>query len=322
MNNILVTGGAGYIGSITCKLLAQKGFRPIIFDSLEKGHRSSVNDFKLVKGKIQDRELLAKTIREENIKAVIHFAAYIQMGESMAKPGKYFQNNFEGSLSLLEIMAKSGLDKIIFSSTAGVYGNPKKLPISENDPKNPTNPYGESKLMVERLLSWYDKIFGIKSICLRYFNACGAWEDGSLGEDHDPETHLIPNLLKAVIYDREFILNGNDYQTRDGTCVRDYIHVVDLAEAHILALQSLLTGDKSDIFNIGTAKGFSNLEIISMVEKVTGKKVKLKTGPRRPGDANVLIADNGKFCRKFSWQPQYSDPENIVRTAYLWHKER
>lgn len=321
MNNILVTGGAGYIGSITCKLLSQNGFKPIIFDSLEKGHKSAVADFKLITGKIQDQDLLLKTIKEENIQAVIHFAAYIQMGESMEKPEKYFQNNFGGSLSLLEVMQKTGLNKIIFSSTAGVYGNPVKLPISETDSQNPTNPYGESKLMVEKLLNWYDKIFGIRSISLRYFNACGAWEDGSIGEDHNPETHLIPNLLKAVIKDQEFILNGSDYQTKDGTCVRDYIHVFDLAQAHILSLRALFSGNKSDIFNIGTGKGFSNQEIIQMVEKVTAKKVNLKIGPRRPGDANTLFADNSKFCRKFNWQPKHSDLENIVKTAYLWHKK-
>jgi UDP-glucose 4-epimerase len=317
---VLVTGGAGYIGSITCCQLARAGFEPVVYDSLEKGHRESVSDFKLIVGQTQNQELLTRVLKEEKIEAVVHFAAYIEMGESMKDPGKYFSNNTFGSLSLFQAMIAAGIKKLIFSSTAGVYGQPQKLPIKEEEPKNPNNPYGESKLMVEKILSWYDKIYNFRSITLRYFNAAGATLDGTLGENHHPESHLIPNVIKAAIKDKQFTLYGQDYPTPDGTCIRDYIHVLDLAQTHIIALQALNKGYKSGQYNVGTGKGYSNRQIIKMVEKVTGKKVKVKVGPKRPGDVPQLVADNQKFCQEFSWQPQYSDLETIIKTAWNWYK--
>ena len=318
---ILVTGGAGYIGSITSQQLIQQGHEVVIYDSLEKGHREAVGDLKLVIGKTQDDKLLAKTMAEEKIEAVIHFAAYIEMAESMKDPHKYFYNNVYGSLQLFKAMVQAGVNKIVFSSTAGVYGNPTRIPIKEDDPKNPTNPYGESKLMVEKMLAWFDKIHNSKFISLRYFNAAGATLDGKLGEDHHPESHLIPNLIQTALgKNKEFTLYGTDYETKDGTCVRDYIHVLDLAQAHILALQALENGHKSDIYNIGIGQGFSNKEVLEMVKKVSGVDFKVKIGPRRPGDANELVADSSKLKKDLGWQPKYSDLETIVKTALNWHK--
>lgn len=304
--NVLVTGGAGYIGGITAQLLKKAGYQPVIFD--KKNNQD-----------IKDTALLIKTIKQEKIQAVLHFAAFIEMGESMENPQKYFANNFLGSQSLLEAMTQTGINKIIFSSTAGVYGNPQRLPIKEENRKAPENPYGLSKLMTEELLKFYDRIYGIRSVSLRYFNAAGAALDGKLGEAHQPESHLIPNVIKAVLQNQPFPLNGNDYPTHDGTCVRDYIHVVDLAQAHILALETLINCHKTDVFNVGTGRGYSNLEVIKMVEKVSGQKVKLKTGRRRPGDANELVADVTKITKELGFKPQYSDLETIVKTAWRWH---
>ncbi len=318
--NILITGGAGYIGSITARQLAKAGFEPIIYDSLEKGHRQSVKDFELVIGETQDWKFLVNVLRQKKIKAVIHFAAYIEMGESMKNPRKYFFNNFCGSLSLFRAMLKANVKKLVFSSTAGVYGQPKRLPIKEEESKNPGNPYGESKLMVEKVLQWYDKIYSLRSISLRYFNAAGATLDGRLGEDHKPETHLIPNILKAIKDQKEFSLYGNDYQTKDGTCIRDYIHVLDLAKAHILALETLEKGHKTDIYNIGTGKGYSNKEVIKAAEEVAGKKLNVKIRPRRPGDVDNLVADSTKFQKEFNWQPKYSDLQTIIKSAWKWHQ--
>lgn len=318
---ILVTGGAGYIGSITARQLAKAGYEPIIYDSLEKGHRETVADFELVIGETQDWKFLTNIMREKKIEAVMHFAAYIEMGESMEDPQKYFFNNVVGSLGLFKAMIKVGVGKIVFSSTAGVYGNPIHLPIKEQDPKIPNNPYGESKLMVERILGWYDKIYQMRSISLRYFNAAGATLDGKIGEAHHPETHLIPNILQAVKEGREFVLNGNDYDTPDGTCIRDYIHVLDLASAHILALRALERGHKLEVYNVGTGRGYSNKEVTEMVKKVTGQDLKIKVGPRRPGDVDSLVADCHKFAKEFSWQPKYSDLETIIKTAWSWHQK-
>ncbi len=318
---ILVTGGAGYIGSITAQQLVQQGHQVVIYDSLEKGHREAVGDLKLMVGKTQNDKLLAKTMAEEKIDAVVHFAAYIGMAESMEDPHKYFYNNVYGSLQLFKAMIKAGVNKIVFSSTAGVYGNPTRVPIKEDDPKNPNNPYGESKLMVERMLSWFDKIHNLKFISLRYFNAAGATLDGKLGENHHPESHLIPNLIKTALgKNKEFTLNGTDYETKDGTCIRDYIHVLDLAQAHILALQALEKDHQSDIYNIGTGRGYSNKQVLEMVKKQSGVDFKIKIGPRRPGDANELVADSAKLKKELGWQPNYSDLETIVKTALKWHK--
>jgi len=317
---ILLTGGAGYIGSITAQQLIKAGHQVVIYDSLVSGHKWAVKDLDLVIGETQDLKFLKNILMQKKIEAVIHFAAYIEMEESMRDPYKYFHNNVYGSLQLFKAMVKAHVDKLVFSSTAGVYGNPKKLPIKENAPKNPTNPYGESKLMVEKMLKWFDKCHNLRSISIRYFNAAGATLDGSLGEAHDPESHLIPNLLQAVKENKEFNLYGTDYKTPDGTCIRDYIHVLDLAQTHILTLEALENGRKTGIYNAGTGKGYSNKEVIEMVEKATGKKVKVKKGPRRPGDADELVADPTKFQKEFGWQPQYSDLETIVETAWKWHK--
>lgn len=306
---ILVTGGAGYIGTITAAALKQAGHQVVVYD-LKHGDD------------IKDTARLKKTLKEKRIESVIHFAAYIEMGESMVNPQKYFDNNFLGSQSLLEAMVEAGVKKIIFSSTAGVYGNPERVPIKEEDRKQPENPYGQSKLMTEALLQFYDRTENLRSISLRYFNAAGAALDFKMGENHQPESHLIPNVIKAVLQNKEFVLHGNDYPTKDGTCVRDYIHVVDLAQAHILALDALVSGHKTDVYNVGTGQGYSNLEVIKMVDKVSGKKIKLTLGLRRPGDANELIADPGKIMQKLHWQPRYSDLTTIITTAWNWHKNQ
>lgn len=304
---VLVTGGKGYIGGITAQELIKNNHQAVIYDK-KSGQ------------KIQDTKLLEKAIKEEKIEAVMHFAAYIEMGESMEQPTKYFDNNLIGSQHLIHTMVNTGVKYLIFSSTAGVYGNPIKIPIKEEDRKLPENPYGQSKLMTEELLTFYDRLYGLKSISLRYFNAAGAILDGRLGENHQPESHLIPNVLRAILKNNEFTLFGNDYPTKDGTCIRDYIHVLDLAKAHILALESLITGHKSDVYNVGTGKGYSNLEVIRTAEKVSGKKLKVKVVPRRPGDANELVADSTKIQKDLNWKPEYSDLETIITTAWKWHK--
>lgn len=301
---VLVTGGSGYIGAITSKALIAAGFEPVNFD-LKQG------------SDIRDKKQVLAALKDNQIEAVMHFAAFISMGESMINPYKYFDNNVNGSLNLMETMVQAGVKKLIFSSSAGVYGNPTRVPIKEDDPKNPTNPYGLSKLMIEQMLSWYDQLHGLKSISIRYFNAAGA-VDG-LGETHDPESHLIPNLIAAVMSGSEFKLFGSDYSTADGTCVRDYIHVSDLADAHILTLKALISGHKGGIYNAGTGKGYSNKEVIDMVEKVSGKKINVKLEPRRPGDADELVADSSKLQKEFNWQPKHSDLETIVKSAYAYH---
>ncbi|MCX6816819.1 MAG: UDP-glucose 4-epimerase GalE [Candidatus Beckwithbacteria bacterium] len=307
---ILVTGGKGYIGSITASALEKNGQKVVIFDKKDGQD-------------IQDINKLKQLLATEKIEAVMHFAAYIEMGESMTNPQKYFENNFVGSQHLIQAMVDTKVKYLIFSSTAGVYGNPIRIPIKEDDRKEPENPYGQSKLMVEETLDFYDRIYGLKSISLRYFNAAGASPAGEgLGENHQPESHLIPNLIKAILENREFSLFGNDYPTKDGTCIRDYIHVLDLAEAHILALKALISGHKSEVYNVGAGKGYSSLEVIKMVEKVSAKKLKLKIGPRRPGDANELVADPTKIQKDLGWRPKYSDLETIVRSAWQWHKKQ
>jgi UDP-glucose 4-epimerase len=316
---ILVTGGAGYIGSIVSTELKRLNHQVIIYDSLENGYREAIKGFNLKVGNTKDQKLLVKTLKENKIEAVMHFAAFIEMGESMKNPYKYIDNNVVGSVGLLEAMIEAKVDKLIFSSTAGVYGNPERVPIKEEDRKLPENPYGESKLMVEKILEWYDRIHGLRSIAIRYFNAAGAMLDGSMGEAHRPESHLIPNIIKASLTGSEFKLFGDDYSTKDGTCIRDYIHVLDLASAHILAVEALNQGHKSDVYNAGTGKGFSNLEVVEMVKKVSKKDLKVIIGPRRPGDANELVADSNKFREEFKFKYKYSDLETIVKSAYKWH---
>lgn len=301
---ILVTGGKGYIGAITAQELIKNNHQAVIFDR-KNGEE------------IQDIKLLQKVIKKEKIEAVMHFAAFIEMGESMEQPVKYFENNLVGSQYLFHTMINTGVKYLIFSSTAGVYGNLLRIPIKEDDQKQPENPYGQSKLMTEQLLEFYDRTDGMKSISLRYFNACGATEHS--GENHQPESHLIPNVMKAILTNSEFTLFGNDYLTKDGTCIRDYVHVIDLANAHILALEALTKGHKSEVYNVGTGKGYSNLEVIKMVEKVSGKKLKIKVAPRRPGDAQELVADATKIRKDLGWKPRYSDLETIIKTAWKWH---
>jgi len=303
---ILVTGGKGYIGAITAQELIKNNHQVVIYDK-KSGQE------------IQDTKLLEKVIKEEKIEAVMHFAAFIEMGESMEQPAKYFDNNLVGSQHLFHTMVNTGVKYLIFSSSAGVYGNPLRIPIKEDDRKLPENPYGQSKWMTEQLLEFYDRTDDIKSISLRYFNACGATEHS--GENHQPESHLIPNVIKAILENKEFILFGNDYPTKDGTCIRDYIHVLDLTKAHILALEALVSGHKSDVYNVGTGRGYSNLEVIKMAEKVSGKKLKVKVAPRRPGDANKLVADSTKIQKDLGWRPKYSDLETIISTAWQWHSQ-
>lgn len=316
---ILVTGGAGYIGSQMARQLKEKNHEVIVFDDLSSGHKKAIGETPIVVGDLLDKKALEVLFSEHQFEAVMHFAGVISMKESTENPYKYFQINTFGALNLLETMVKYRVLKLIFSSSAGVYGNPIRIPIAEDDSRNPTNPYGQSKLMVEEILAWYDKIYHLRSISLRYFNAAGASLDGQFGEDHQDETHLIPLACQAALVKNEFIIFGNDYQTKDGTCVRDYVQVIDLCEAHLLALDALASGHKTDAFNVGPGIGYSNIEVVEMVKKVSGINFPVKFGPRRPGDANELVADAAKIKNEFDWQPKYSDLETIVKTAWQWH---
>lgn len=320
--HILVTGGAGYIGSQTVRLLLDQGYAVTVVDNLSKGHRHSVPADRLFEFDIADTDAVAALMRERGVNAVIHFAAFIAVGESMKEPGKYFSNNTCGSLSLLEAMVRAGVKHIVFSSTAAVYGTPEKVPILETFPIQPVNAYGESKVMVERLLRWYDEIHGITSVPLRYFNASGADPEGRLGEEHEPETHLIPLVLRAVTTGNPVTVFGEDYPTPDGTCIRDYIHVSDLAQAHILAVEYLVGGGKSEAFNVGTGEGHSVRELIDAVEQVTAKKVPYKVGPRREGDPASLVADSTKLRSTLGWQPRYADLRTIVQHAWNFAQKR
>lgn len=321
MKKILVTGGAGYIGSYIVRELKEAGFEPIIIDNFSSGHKGAVKGFKLYKiDLVSEKEKLNRLFRREKFSGVIHMASYIQMGESFQNPLKYFRNNLMCTINLLEAMQENSVKRIVFSSSAGVYGTPKSLPIKEDALKNPENPYGETKLMIERMLAWCDKAWGLKYTNIRYFNAAGAALDGSIGEDHPKESHLIPLAVKAAMKGCEFKIFGKDYNTPDGTCVRDYIHVLDLAKAHTLALKYLIHGGKSNYFNAGVGKGYSNRQVIEMIKKVTGLNFKVKYTARRPGDADVLCASNKKIKKELGWKPEYGLKE-IIETAYLWHKK-
>ncbi|HJT87765.1 MAG TPA: UDP-glucose 4-epimerase GalE [Bryobacteraceae bacterium] len=313
---ILVTGGAGYIGSHTVRLLLEQGHEVFVVDNLSKGHRHNVPAERLYELDVRETTALADLMRHRRCEAVIHFAAFIAVGESMHVPEQYFANNTGGSLSLLAAMAQAGVRHLVFSSTAAVYGNPHASPILETFPIQAVNPYGESKVMVETLLRWFDSIHHIRSIALRYFNACGADPQGLLGEEHEPETHLIPLILRAVLTGNPITVFGDDYDTPDGTCIRDYIHVYDLAQAHILALEYLIGGGASDQFNVGTGSGHTVLEVIRAVEEVTGKKVPYVVGPRREGDPAALVASSDKLRRRLGWKPQYTDLRAIVEHAW------
>ena len=321
---ILVCGGAGYIGSHAVRQLIAAGEEVIIVDNLATGHRAAINPaVKFYERDIRDKDTLKKIFAENQIEAVFHFAANSLVGESVKLPLKYFNNNVYGMQILLEAMVEAGVDKIIFSSTAAVYGEPEKIPIDELDATNPTNPYGESKLIMEKIMRWVSAAHGVRYVSLRYFNASGASADGSIGEDHNPETHLIPLILQVPLGKRDHItIFGTDYPTPDGTCLRDYIHVVDLADAHICALNYLCGGGASDIFNLGTGHGFSVKEIIDAAQKVTGLKIKTELGARRAGDPAKLIASGDKARKILGWTPRFDDVEKIIATAWKWHKTR
>ena len=316
MAAILVTGGAGYIGSHTAHLLKRHGYEVIIVDDLSRGHEHNVRGFPFHKLRMQDTAALTELLRNSRIEAVIHFAAYIAVGESTKVPELYFSNNTGGTLSLLTAMVDADVSKIVFSSTAAVYGMPQTVPIPETSPYSPLSPYGDSKVMVEKILDWMDQFRALRSVCLRYFNACGADAESGLGEEHDPETHLIPLLLRAVTTGAPITLFGDDYPTADGTCIRDYIHVMDLADAHLLALRHLLNGGESQRFNVGTGSGYSVREVMRAVEEVTGSKVPFVMGPRRDGDAPVLVANSDMLKKTLGWCPKYTDVHDIVRSAW------
>lgn len=319
---ILVCGGAGYIGSHAVHALVQQGETVVVVDNLWTGHKEAVHaKAKFYEGDIRDAAILDRIFTENEIEAVMHFAASSQVGESMIKPLLYFNNNVHGMQILLEGMHKHGVDKIVFSSTAAVYGEPKRVPIEEDDETCPQNTYGETKLTMEKMMKWVDRAHGIHYVSLRYFNVAGALEDGSIGEDHAPETHLVPLILQVPNGKRECIMIfGEDYPTADGTCVRDYIHVADLADAHLRALDYLRKGGDSNIFNLGNGKGFSVKEMIAAAEAATGKSICVKLGERRSGDPAQLIASSKKAQEILGWKPQYQDIEGIVRTAWNWHK--
>jgi UDP-glucose-4-epimerase GalE len=313
---ILVTGGAGYIGSHTVRLLLRQGHDVTVVDNLSKGYRHNVPADRLHELDLSNTSALASLLKQKQCDAVIHFAAFIAVGESMREPARYFTNNVAGSLSLLDAMVQAGVKHVVFSSTAAVYGNPHASPILETFPIQAVNPYGESKVMVETLLGWFDQIHQLTSVCLRYFNASGADPEAALGEEHEPETHLIPLVIRAAQTGTPVTIFGDDYATPDGTCIRDYIHVNDLAQAHILAVEYLLNGGASDRFNVGTGEGSSVLEIIRAVEEVAGKSVPYVIGPRREGDPPALVASSQKLRDRLGWSPHYADLRTIVTHAW------
>jgi UDP-arabinose 4-epimerase len=317
---VLVTGGAGYIGSHTCKALAAAGHVPVTFDNLSTGHRDAVRWGPFVEGELADRALVERTLREQRIDAVIHFAASAYVGESMSDPAKYFRNNVVHTLALLEAMHAAGVRHIVFSSTCATYGVPRVVPIPEDHPQQPVNPYGESKLFVERALHWHGVAHGLHWLALRYFNAAGADPDGEIGEVHHPETHLIPLAIQAALGQRGPLqVMGTDYDTADGTAVRDYIHVSDLADAHVRALAHLLGGGASGALNLGTGRGHSVRDVVAAVRSAAGREVPALDAPRRAGDPPVLVAAPGRAAGLLGWRPEYSALETIVRTALRWH---
>lgn len=319
---IAVLGGAGYIGSHTVAQLIKAGQDVVVLDNLITGHKRAVDPKALFyQGDIRDYHFLSQVFSKEKIDGVIRFAAFSIVPESMKDPLKYFDNNTSGMITLLEAMNQFGIKKIVFSSTAATYGEPKQVPIHEDDPQVPTNPYGESKLAMEKIIKWADVAYGIKFVALRYFNVAGAMPDGSIGEDHHPETHLIPIILQAAAGTRDGLqIFGDDYPTKDGTNVRDYVHVVDLADAHILAMKYLSEGNDCNAFNLGSATGFSNLEILNAARKVTGQPIPAKIGPRRPGDPSTLIAASDKARTILGCKPKFDDVEQVIATAWNWHQ--
>ena len=322
--NVLVVGGAGYIGCFINRLLLEQGYNTMVIDNLSTGHRTSLsNKTEFIEGDIADYSLLKETLQSYKVDVVMHFAAFALVGESVKNPGAYYENNVVNSLNLLMAMKETGVKYFIFSSTAAVYGEPQDILVTETHPVKPINPYGSSKTLVEQILTGLSITDHLKYVSLRYFNAAGAHPDGSIGEDHENETHLIPLTLKAVLNEKAggepLKIFGTDYDTRDGTCIRDYIHVLDLAEAHILAMKHLLDGGESDIFNLGNGNGHSVLEVIETAEKITGKKVPVVNEKRRPGDPAVLVASSEKISKKLGWKLRYAGLETIIETAWKWH---
>ncbi len=320
--NILVTGGAGYIGSHACKALALAGHTPVAYDNLVYGHREAVLWGPLETGDINDRERLDAVIARYQPRAVMHFAAYAYVGESVENPGKYYRNNVAGALTLLEAMRDAGIGQIVFSSTCATYGVPRQVPLVEDHSQNPINPYGCSKFMVEQMLKDFYTAHQISSISLRYFNAAGADPDGETGEDHNPETHLIPLVLDAAMERRPGItVFGEDYDTPDGTCIRDYIHVSDLAQAHVLALDKLQNQKGHYAFNLGNGNGYSVKQVIDTAREVTGRDIRTTIGPRRPGDPDSLVGDATRIQKELGWQPRFPDLKDIIQTAWNWHRK-
>ena len=319
---ILVCGGAGYIGSHAVKALLEAKEEVIVLDNLQTGHKESVSkNVKLEIGDLRDKVFLDRVFKENKIEGVIHFAADSLVGESMTNPGKYFENNMVGSLNLLNAMKENNVKRIVFSSTAATYGEPENVPLLETDKTLPTNPYGESKLMVEKMLKWYDYAYGIKYTALRYFNVAGAYPTGEIGEDHKTETHLIPIILQVALGKREKIaIYGDDYPTEDGTCIRDYVHVMDLVDAHILAMNRLRAGEESRIYNLGNGEGFSVKEVIDVAREVTGHPIPAEVSPRRAGDPAKLVASSKKAMEELKWVPKYDSLHKIIDTGWKWHK--
>jgi UDP-glucose-4-epimerase GalE len=317
---VLVTGGAGYIGSHAAKALSRAGIEPVVYDNLSTGHRWAVKWGPFVQGELSDRQALKHAIQKYDITAAIHFAAHAYVGESVCEPRKYFQNNVAGTLNLLEALLDNGVDRFVFSSSCAVYGIPDSIPISEDHPRIPINPYGESKLFIERVLGWYAGAYDLRWAALRYFNAAGADPSGELGELHHPETHLLPIVIEAALGQRDSVeVFGMDYPTADGTAIRDFVHVSDLADAHVVALQHLLSGADSFAANLGAGRGVSVREIVAAIERIAGVPVNIKPMPRRPGDPPVLIADPTRAASVLRWRPKLSTLETIVSTAWHWH---
>jgi len=321
MKNILVIGGAGYVGSYMCKCLAENGYNPIVLDNLICGHRQAVRWGAFIKGSMADSKLLRHIFSKYLIAAVMHFAAFCYVEESISAPIKYYRNNVANTINLLEVMVEKNVTKLIFSSSCATYGEPVEIPITEQHPQNPINPYGRSKLMVEKILDDFRSAYELDYTCLRYFNAAGADPASKLGEDHRPETHLIPLVLKAALNYRGTInIFGDDYPTRDGTCIRDYVHIDDLAQAHLLALDRLLNGLSRGNYNLGNGDGYSIKEVIDVARNITGKPIQSKIVERRPGDPAVLISSSQKAINELRWKPQFPNLHTIIETAWRWHK--
>lgn len=320
---ILVLGGAGYIGSHTVDALVEKGYDTVVIDNLCLGHREAVHPkARFYEGDIRDKEFMRSVFTKEQIDGVIHFAAYSQVGESVEKPLKYFNDNVYGTQITLEVMKEFDVDKIVFSSTAATYGEPEVMPIREDFATTPKNPYGESKLFMEKMMKWCDNAYGLHYVALRYFNVAGAKPDGSIGEDHRPETHLVPIILQVALGQREkLMIYGDDYPTPDGTCIRDYVQVCDLAQAHILALEYLMAGGASDVFNLGSESGYSVKEMLEAARRVTGKEIPAEIAPRRAGDPASLVASPEKTKQILQWEPAYTKVEDIIATAWEWHQK-